>query len=124
MSLLDTQVGWLANHGLNYLVSGAPARRWGNAHPNLCPYQSFPVSDGHLIIAVGNDRQFQALCRVLSTPSVAGDSRFSTNSARLANRDSLVEQIEHRLRTKCRDEWLLALEEAGVPAGPINTVGQ
>jgi crotonobetainyl-CoA:carnitine CoA-transferase CaiB-like acyl-CoA transferase len=124
MSLLDTQVGWLANHGLNYLVSGAPARRWGNAHPNLCPYQSFPASDGHLIIAVGNDRQFQALCRVLTMPSVAGDSRFATNSARLANRDSLVQQIEHLLRTKCRDEWLLALEEAGVPAGPINTVAQ
>jgi crotonobetainyl-CoA:carnitine CoA-transferase CaiB-like acyl-CoA transferase len=124
MSLLDTQIGWLANHGLNYLVSGVPAKRWGNAHPNLCPYQSFSASDGHLIIAVGNDRQFQALCRVLSTPSVAGDSRFATNRARLANRDSLVEQIEQCLRTGSRDKWLKALEEAGVPAGPINTIAQ
>jgi formyl-CoA transferase len=124
MSLLDTQVGWLANHGLNYMVSGKPARRWGNAHPNLCPYQSFPTSDGHLIVAVGNDGQFRALCRVLSMPSVGIDSRFATNSARLANRHSLVGQIEQRLRTKSRDEWLSALEEAGVPAGPINTVAQ
>lgn len=124
MSLLDTQIGWLANHGLNYLVSGAPARRWGNAHPNLCPYQSFSASDGHLIVAVGNDRQFQALCGVLSMTSIEGDMRYSTNSARLANRDSLIEQIEQRLRTRGRDEWLLALEAAGVPAGPINTVGQ
>jgi formyl-CoA transferase len=124
MSLLDTQVGWLANHGLNYMVSGKPARRWGNAHPNLCPYQSFRTSDGHLIVAVGNDRQFRALCRVLSMPSVGTDSRFATNSARLANRDSLVDQIEQCLRTKSRDEWLSALEEAGVPAGPINTVAQ
>jgi crotonobetainyl-CoA:carnitine CoA-transferase CaiB-like acyl-CoA transferase len=124
MSLLDTQVGWLANHGLNYMVSGKPARRWGNAHPNLCPYQSFSTSDGHLIVAVGNDRQFRALCRVLSIPSVGLDSRFATNSARLANRDSLVGQIEQCLRTKGRDEWLSALEEAGVPAGPINTVAQ
>jgi crotonobetainyl-CoA:carnitine CoA-transferase CaiB-like acyl-CoA transferase len=124
MSLLDTQVGWLANHGLNYLVSGTPAKRWGNAHPNLCPYQSFSASDGHLIVAVGNDRQFRALCAVLSMPYVGVDSRFATNSARLANRDSLVEQIEQRLRTKGRDEWLVALEEAGVPAGPINTVAQ
>jgi formyl-CoA transferase len=124
MSLLDTQVGWLANQGLNYLVSGNPAKRWGNAHPNLCPYQSFAASDGHLIVAVGNDRQFQALCRVLSMSSVATDSRFATNSARLTNRDSLVEQIEQRLRTRSRDKWLKALEEAGVPAGPINTVAQ
>ncbi|SAL70513.1 L-carnitine dehydratase/bile acid-inducible protein F [Caballeronia udeis] len=124
MSLLDTQVGWLANHGLNYMVSGKPPKRWGNAHPNLCPYQSFPASDGHLIVAVGNDRQFRALCRVLSMPSIGIDSRFATNSARLANRDSLVDQIEQCLRTKSRDEWLSALEEAGVPAGPINTVAQ
>jgi crotonobetainyl-CoA:carnitine CoA-transferase CaiB-like acyl-CoA transferase len=124
MSLLDTQVGWLANHGLNYLVSGTPAKRWGNAHPNLCPYQSFSASDGHLIVAVGNDRQFRALCTVLSMPYLGVDSRFATNSARLANRDSLVEQIEQRLCTKGRDEWLVALEEAGVPAGPINTVAQ
>jgi crotonobetainyl-CoA:carnitine CoA-transferase CaiB-like acyl-CoA transferase len=124
MSLLDTQVGWLANHGLNYLVSGTPAKRWGNAHPNLCPYQSFSASDGHLIVAVGNDRQFRALCAVLSIPYLGVDSRFGTNGARLANRDSLVEQIEQRLCTKGRDEWLVALEEAGVPAGPINTVAQ
>ena len=124
MSLLDTQVGWLANHGLNYLVSGSPARRWGNAHPNLCPYQAFPAIDGYLIIAVGNDRQFQSLCRVLSMPTVATDSRFSTNSGRLANRASLVALIEERLRTGNRDQWLEMLEEAGVPAGPINTVAE
>jgi crotonobetainyl-CoA:carnitine CoA-transferase CaiB-like acyl-CoA transferase len=74
MSLLDTQVGWLANHGLNYLVSGTPAKRWGNAHPNLCPYQSFSASDGHLIVAVGNDRQFRvSLARVMGPPDCQGD---------------------------------------------------
>jgi formyl-CoA transferase len=124
MSLLDTQIGWLANHGLNYLVSGDNPKRWGNAHPNLCPYQSFDASDGSMIVAVGNDRQFQSLCRVLELESIASLPEFASNSARLANRDRLVEQIQHALSRAPRDWWLAQLEAAGVPAGPINSIAQ
>jgi formyl-CoA transferase len=124
MSLLDTQIGWLANHGLNFLVSGENAKRWGNAHPNLCPYQSFDASDGAMIVAVGNDRQFRSLCRVLEMEAIASLPEFSSNSARLANRERLVEQIQHALCRAPRERWLAQLEAAGVPAGPINSVAQ
>jgi formyl-CoA transferase len=124
MSLLDTQIGWLANHGLNYLVSGDNPRRWGNAHPNLCPYQSFDASDGAMIVAVGNDRQFQSLCRVLGLDQIASLPEFASNSGRLANRELLVQQIQRALASGTRERWLAELEAAGVPAGPINSVAQ
>jgi formyl-CoA transferase len=124
MSLLDTQIGWLANHGLNYLVSGDNPKRWGNAHPNLCPYQSFDASDSAMIVAVGNDRQFQSLCRVLGLEQIASLPEFASNSGRLANRELLVEQIQRALGRAPRERWLAKLEAAGVPAGPINSVAQ
>ena len=122
MALLDTQVGVLANQALNYLVSGRAPRRMGNAHPNIVPYQEFPVVDGHVIVAVGNDGQFRALCGVLGMPTLAEDARFATNRARVANREALVPMIAERTASFPRAGLLAALEAAGVPAGPINTV--
>src|SRR5690606_15755708 len=98
MALLDTQVGVLANQAMNYLVSGRSPRRLGNAHPNIVPYQAFPVADGHVIIAVGNEAQFRHLCAVLDLPELAGDPRFATNRDRVAHRDALVPLIADRTR--------------------------
>jgi crotonobetainyl-CoA:carnitine CoA-transferase CaiB-like acyl-CoA transferase len=122
MALLDTQVGVLANQAMNYLVSGRSPRRLGNAHPNIVPYQAFPVADGHVIIAVGNEAQFRHLCGALGVPSLADDPRFATNRDRVAHRDVLVPLIADRTRTFTRADLLAALEAAGVPAGPINAV--
>jgi crotonobetainyl-CoA:carnitine CoA-transferase CaiB-like acyl-CoA transferase len=122
LALLDTQVGVLANQAMNYLVSGKAPRRLGNAHPNLVPYQSFSVKDGHVIIGVGNDGQFRNLCTVLGRPELAADPRFATNRARVEHREALVPLITDRTRTFTRAGLLAALEAAGAPAGPINTV--
>ena len=122
LALLDSQVGVLNNQAMNYLVSGVSPRRLGNAHPNIVPYQSFPVEDGHVIIAVGNDGQFRQLCTVLDRPELADDPRFSTNRSRVAHREVLVPLIAGRTRSFTRAGLLAALEAAGVAAGPINTV--
>lgn len=122
LALLDTQVGVLANQAMNYLVSGKAPCRLGNAHPNIVPYQSFPVTDGHIIIAVGNDGQFRHLCAVLGARDLADDPRFATNRARVEHRAALVPLIAERTRAFTRADLLAALEAAGVPAGPINTV--
>lgn len=122
LALLDTQVGVLANQAMNYLVSGKAPRRLGNAHPNIVPYQSFPVADGHVIIAVGNDGQFQKLCAVLGEPALADDPRFATNRARVEHRAALVPLVAECTRAFARADLLAALEKAGVPAGPINSV--
>lgn len=122
MSLMDSMVGVLANQGLNYLVSQRAPRRMGNAHPNIVPYQVFPTRDGHVIIAVGNDAQFQRLCAYLNRPEIAADVRYATNADRVAHRDELCTDLAALLRTRSRDEVLDAMEELGVPAGPINTV--
>jgi crotonobetainyl-CoA:carnitine CoA-transferase CaiB-like acyl-CoA transferase len=122
MALLDTQTGVLANQAMNYLVSGQAPRRMGNAHPNIVPYQVFPVSDGHVIVAVGNDRQFAKFVRVLGRPDLAQDERFRTNADRVRNRAVLVPLLADLLATRKRDLLLAALAPEGVPAGPINTV--
>ncbi|AOB40999.1 CoA transferase [Bordetella parapertussis] len=124
MALLDCQVAMLANQNLNYMTSGKAPRRAGNAHQNLMPYQVFAVSDGHLIVAVGNDSQFRNYCRVIDLPELADDPRFATNPQRVQNRDELVPLLAERMATGERDAWLAALESAGVPAGPINTLDQ
>jgi crotonobetainyl-CoA:carnitine CoA-transferase CaiB-like acyl-CoA transferase len=98
--------------------------RLGNAHPNIAPYQTFPAEDGHLIVAVGNDGQFARFVTVLGAPELAGDERFASNARRVANRAALTAAIEARTRRWRRDDLLGALEEKGVPAGPINTVAQ
>jgi crotonobetainyl-CoA:carnitine CoA-transferase CaiB-like acyl-CoA transferase len=122
MALLDCMVGALANQAMNYLVSGQSPRRMGNAHPNVVPYEVFPVSDGFLIIAVGNDRQFARLCDIIGVPHAACDPAFLTNRDRVANRARLSELIAERTRTFARNTLLNRLAEAGVPAGPINSV--
>lgn len=122
MSLLDVGVAVLANQAMNYLVSGESPRRLGNAHPNIVPYQTFAVADGHLMIAVGNDAQFRRLCEILERRELAGDPRFATNADRVRNRTALVAILGAELRTRSRDELLGQIEAADIPAGPINTV--
>ncbi|PDT46847.1 CoA transferase [Sinorhizobium fredii] len=122
MALLDCMTGVLANQALNFLVSGKSPRRLGNAHPNIAPYQVFPTSDGHLIIAVGNDRQFVKFCDLLGRPDLAADERYRTNAGRVQHRDILTPELAAQTAKFERDALLAKLEVAGVPGGPINTV--
>ena len=124
LSLLDTQVAWLANQNLNYLVSGEPPRRQGTAHPNIVPYQAFETADGHLMLAVGNDAQFARFCGAAGAPELAADARFRTNADRVAHRAALVPQVAALLRNRTTREWLATLEVAQVPCGPINDLAQ
>jgi len=122
MALLDCMTGVLANQALNFLVSGKAPRRLGNAHPNIAPYQVFPTADGHLIVAVGNDRQFVKFCALLGRPDLATDERYLTNALRVQNRDTLTPELAAETAKIERDTLLKMLEDAGVPGGPINTV--
>lgn len=122
MALLDCMTGVLANQAMNFLASGNVPKRLGNAHPNIAPYQTFPVADGHLIVACGNDGQFVRLVEILGLAELSSDERFKTNAARVANRLLLSDMMEAITRDWKRDDLLAALEKAGVPAGPINTV--
>jgi crotonobetainyl-CoA:carnitine CoA-transferase CaiB-like acyl-CoA transferase len=96
----------------------------GNAHPNIVPYQEFATSDGHLIVAVGNDGQFARLCAIVGLPELAGDPLYATNEARVVNRKALITKLAERIRTFRRDDFLAVLEKVGVPVGPVNTVAQ
>ncbi|WP_274426703.1 CaiB/BaiF CoA transferase family protein [Chelativorans sp. YIM 93263] len=124
MALFDTQVSVLANQNLNYLVSGNAPQRMGNAHPNIAPYEVFEVKDGHFILAVGNDGQFARFCEVIGRKVLADNPDFATNAVRVANRDALRAEIDPVLKTFTRDELLKRLEEASVPASPINTIAE
>jgi crotonobetainyl-CoA:carnitine CoA-transferase CaiB-like acyl-CoA transferase len=122
MALFDVQAGVLANQAMNYLASGKVPRRMGNAHPNIVPYQVFPVADGHVIVATGNDVQFLKFATVLEAPKIAFDRRFRSNADRVKNRDILVPMLAALTAKTTRRTLLAALEAKGVPAGPINTV--
>jgi crotonobetainyl-CoA:carnitine CoA-transferase CaiB-like acyl-CoA transferase len=122
MSLLDCMVGVLANQALNYLVSGRSPRRLGTAHPNIVPYQVFDTCDGQIMLAVGNDEQYQRLCEILAMPTLAHDPRFITNAARVRNRESLVAALRIELQRFTRHDILEKLDMHGIPAGPINSV--
>ncbi|MGV1800234.1 CaiB/BaiF CoA transferase family protein [Agrobacterium vitis] len=122
MALFDCMSAVLANQAMNYAASGIVPKRMGNNHPNIAPYQTFPVADGHIIIACGNDGQFVRLCGVLGLSELAVTPEFSTNSARVAHRDQLTTVMEDKTRQFERDDLLARLEAATVPAGPINTV--
>jgi crotonobetainyl-CoA:carnitine CoA-transferase CaiB-like acyl-CoA transferase len=122
MSLLDTQVAMLANVGSNYLNSGKRPRRWGNAHANIVPYQTFACLDGHIIVAAGNDGQYQKFVEAGGRPELAHDERFATNPLRVKNRDLLVPLLDAMVRERGRDEWIALLEAVGVPCGPINNL--
>ncbi|MBW9106455.1 CaiB/BaiF CoA transferase family protein [Paraburkholderia phenoliruptrix] len=124
MALLDVQVAMLANMNSNYLASGQPPVRWGNAHPNIVPYQTFQTSDGWIIVAVGNDGQFRKFVEVGQRPELAEDERFATNPARVRNRDVLVPILAQMVRLQGKQKWITALEAAGVPCGPINDLAE
>ena len=121
-ALLDTQVGVLANQGLSYLATGVAPRRIGNAHPVVVPYQVFPVTDGHIIIACGNDGQFAKLCAVLGDPTMAQAALYKTNSDRVVNRTTLIPRITALTRRFAKADIIAQLEAVQVPAGPINTL--
>ncbi len=123
-ALVDSTVGVLANQALNYLVSGKIPHRMGNAHPNITPYQVFPVTDGHVIIASGNNGQFVKLCGVLGAPELAENPAYKDNIGRLAHRAELVERVCALSARMSSAELLAKLEAAGVPAGPINDLEQ
>lgn len=123
MALLDTQVAMLANVGSNYLNSGKAPKRWGNAHANIVPYQTFACADGHIIVAAGNDGQYQKFVEAGGRPELAADPRFATNPLRVQNRDVLVPLLADMVATRGRIEWIAMLEAVGVPCGPINDVG-
>ncbi|MHA1544648.1 MAG: CaiB/BaiF CoA transferase family protein [Alphaproteobacteria bacterium] len=120
MALLDVQASWLANQGMNHLVGGFQPKLRGNAHPNIVPYQSFETIDGYIIVAVGNDKQFEKLCRVLGQPDLAGE--YKTNRERVENRDKLVPVLVTAFKAKTRDQWLELLHLEKIPAGPINNL--
>lgn len=122
MSLFDVSVASLANQALNYLVSGNVPGRLGNAHPNIVPYQAFATEDGHIILAVGNDSQFQKFCDVAGLVGVADDPTFATNRARVTGRQTLLPLIEEAFLKHTTGWWLDELAKVGVPAGPINPI--
>ncbi|SCB36249.1 CaiB/BaiF CoA transferase family protein [Rhizobium hainanense] len=124
LALLDVGVAVLANQAMNYLAGGKVPRRMGNAHPNIVPYQVFPTSDGHLIIACGNDRQFAALCGLLGLDGLPDDPVYATNPARVENRKALCALIAEKTSLRTKAELIADLEKGGVPGGPINTVAE
>jgi crotonobetainyl-CoA:carnitine CoA-transferase CaiB-like acyl-CoA transferase len=124
MALLDVQVACLANQAMNYLTTGVSPRRLGNAHPNIVPYQDFPTADGDFILTVGNDSQFRKFAEVAGHPLWAEDPRFASNKARVAHRAELIPLIRQATVFKTTAEWVTALEQAGVPCGPINDIAQ
>ena len=122
LALLDVQVACMANQASNYLVGGEAPRRMGNAHPNIVPYQDFPTADGHMIIAVGNDGQFSRFCAAAGHPEWARDERFATNPQRVLHRAALIRLIRGVTTGRDTADWIVAMETAGVPCGPINTL--
>jgi crotonobetainyl-CoA:carnitine CoA-transferase CaiB-like acyl-CoA transferase len=123
-ALLDVQVAALANQAAGVLATGKNPVRRGNAHPSIVPYQTFETADGVIAIAVGNDAQFVALCDALERPSLAQDSRYRTNAQRVAERETLIPELQRTLKAHGTRKWLAALTNAGVPAGPVNTIEQ
>lgn len=124
VALLDCHVAMLANQNLNYMTTGVAPRRAGNAHQNVVPYQVFASSDGHLIVATGNDSQYRAYCGAIGRPDLAVNPDYATNSQRLINRVALIAELETIMKTRMRDDWIAALQKVGVPCGPINTIEQ
>lgn len=124
MALLDVQVAMLANVASNYLASGQPPVRWGNAHQNIVPYQAFQTSDGWIIVAVGNDAQFRRFVEAGGRRELADDPRFATNPERVRHRETLVPIIAEMVKTRGKHDWIATLEALGVPCGPINDIGE
>jgi crotonobetainyl-CoA:carnitine CoA-transferase CaiB-like acyl-CoA transferase len=124
VALLDSCVALLANQGMTYLSTGESPKRIGNTHPTIVPYQVFPTSDGAIILACGNDNLFSKFCAVAKREDLLKDERFAKNAARVKHRDILVPILEKVFKERSMSDWVAALEAAGVPCGPINTVAQ
>ena len=122
LALLDTQVSWLANQAMNYLVGGVVPKRAGNAHQNIVPYGVFPTRDGHIILGIGNNSQLTKFLEVAGRVELMEDERFTTNTLRVQHRDAVVAIIGGITAMRDLDDWLAALEPVGVPSGPINTL--
>lgn len=122
--LYDSQVAWLANQAMNYLVGGVVPERRGTAHPNIVPYQSFATADGHLMLAVGTDRQFASCVRAIGAAALADDAAFTTNASRVRHRERLVDELGRVFRTRPTAHWLEVLSKADVPCGPINRLDE
>jgi formyl-CoA transferase len=122
MALLDSQIAWLGNVASNYLIGGTPARRLGNAHPNITPYEVFPTRDGHVALAVGNDGQWRRFCQVAGAPHLADHVDFKTNADRVRNREKLVPVMSDLMAKHTSQEWMDLLRKDEIPCGPIQTV--
>ena len=124
IALVDSQVSWLVNQGANYLLNGQVPARYGNAHPNIVPYQVFAVADGHIIASVGNDQQFARFADILGLGELAADARFTTNPARVEHREILIPILDETISHRQKAELLAAMEAAGVPGGPVHTLDE
>lgn len=124
ISLFDSELGWLANVASNFLISGKLPNRYGNAHANIVPYQSFQAADGWFAIAVGNDRQFARMCDMFARPDLAADERFTTNTARVHHREVLIPLLAEIFKTAPVADWLKKLDEAEIPCGAIQNFEQ
>jgi crotonobetainyl-CoA:carnitine CoA-transferase CaiB-like acyl-CoA transferase len=124
LALFDVSAAMLANQGMNFLASGVTPERHGNAHPNIVPYQDFPTRDGWLILAIGNDQQFEQFCVLVGHAEWSQDPRFATNRQRVAHRDVLIPMLTELTKRQSTRAWLELLEPLGVPCGPINDVSQ
>ncbi len=122
IALLDAQVAWLVNVAQNYFATGLPPKRYGNAHPNIVPYETFETADGFLALAVGADNQFQRLCHVIQRPDLWEDERYRTNAGRVTHRDELIPELQRVFKTRTTEAWMQALVEANIPASPINDI--
>jgi crotonobetainyl-CoA:carnitine CoA-transferase CaiB-like acyl-CoA transferase len=122
VSLYDSQLAWLANRGSDYLVGGEEPHRLGNAHPAIVPYEAFPTSDGHVIVAIGTNEQFTRFCTTAGLPELAGDARYASNALRVEHRLELVARLADAIRRRPTADWLQVLETATVPGGPVRTI--
>ncbi|HLI91352.1 MAG TPA: CoA transferase [Ktedonobacteraceae bacterium] len=124
ISLLESAVTLLGNVSANYLISGEEAKRYGNGHPNIVPYQAFRTRDSYVVVSCGNDRLYQSLCHLLGRDDLASDERFATNPQRVRNRDQLIPELQQQFLQRDSEDWLTQLRAAGIPCGPINLVSQ
>ncbi len=122
VALLDAQIAWLANVAQNYLATGVPPARYGNAHPSIVPYESFPTADGYIAVGIGTDAQYRKFCAAVGRTDLAEDERFATNAARVEHRAALIPSLQALFRTRTTAAWLELFNALGVPAGPINDV--